>query len=85
MEINCQCLCDADDRTCWLGCFECLEPIFGSESEVDEEEESEEEPPSPVGIDCQDQCQPCTFDDIECWEECHACLDPHFNDDAIQV
>ena len=70
---------DSNDQTCWLGCYVCLEEIFGSESD------EEEEPPAPVGIECQDQCQPCTFDMMECWEECHACLDPHFGDDTIQV
>lgn len=83
--INCQCECDADDYTCWRECHGCLEDIFGSESDVgDEGEESEEEPPTPVGIDCMDQCRPCTLEMMECWEECHACLDPHFDDDATQ-
>ena len=80
--INCQCECDADDYTCWRGCHGCLEDIFGSESDVGDEEE---EPPTPVGIDCMDQCRPCTLEMMECWEECHACLDPHFSDEAIQV
>ena len=36
--VTCQCKCD-DDRTCWIGCWECLGDIFGSESEGDDEEE----------------------------------------------
>jgi hypothetical protein len=38
-------------------------------------------PPEPVGIECTDECNECTFEDMDCWEECHACLDPHFDDE----
>ena len=36
--VNCQCNCN-DSRTCWIGCWECLGEILGSESEGGEEVE----------------------------------------------
>jgi len=76
--IDCSCECDPDDFTCWETCYVCLDEIFGT----DEESQDEEQTPEPEGLDCEDVCD-CDFEEMMCWEECHACLDPHFGDGEI--
>ena len=75
-DIDCMCMCADTDMDCWRGCYFCLDEIFGDEDYVPPE-------PEPQGIDCEEECQQCTFEDMDCWEGCHGCLDPHFDETVV--